>query len=673
MKAHRKLIGYRMMHMFLVMTCFQAFYLSAENSDGPDPSEMPDQRFIDDLMNDEKIKIHLVDRNLNRPAKCPLRSELKLWDLHKRMKSVSNALKYGECYNKNKDVIDGFESLLNERDAYVSKLQNGPQASSGAVSSQPGSSTTPSGSMDQKQIFNVLTTVSQDEDCMMNVKKRGLLPVVADIATNVGLVASIMPTPNGFLIGASGVAVGSALKVINGLFQSPFNWKSAEDRKQFLDMNCSFFDLRRDIEAAEIADIQDIHIDEKISDIKSQQSRILKLINDNDAKRKAYLSKLEGMKHLWVKDTFGTAKLEFLAQLDSLMPTLEELSLLSSTSDVNKNVIRIEAVNLFMEKFPVMMELSDQIPDLPPYAEYLKELMKAYQWEKLGYFLDMDFAVFEKQYSHPLYFYFKKYRDDLAKQRDQKKSAWVSGQNKYTTSMTNDQVIKKTLTEYEAIDKRLKMITARLDTRVQTLNAKDRKLSFDTFDDGSHTTYDVLDEYQFIQSLIYGKLGFSFVNYFRKELYSEHKIFLKNYKKFRKTYKAHKRPVKPLEKVWACRDASQLRINWEKANSAAEVTWDFIGTNTGIFYTDVKKIRTFLYVIPVGPARQLLLYRYVRGAEYAKEVLDGKRAYRKKELEKFGSRHSHNLGELILDVRHSSEQRKELEDFWEKESCQVYM
>ena len=117
------------------------------------------------------------------------------------------------------------------------------------------------------------------------------------------------------------------------------------------------------------------------------------------------------------------------------------------------------------------------------------------------------------------------------------------------------------------------------------------------------------------------------------------------------------------------RDASKLRINWEKANAAVEVFYDFIGTNTGIFHSDVKN-KDLSYIIPVGRARQLLLYRYVRGAEYAVEVVGGKRPYVSEEVEKFGSRHSHNLAELILDVRHSEVKRQDIENFWDREQCQ---
>lgn len=466
MIAYRNYIGIFLVFCCLLSTGFYSQELGGSEGFDPDPSETPDQKFVDVLLNDQSLKVHLIDRNQNRPAKCPLRSELKLWDLHKRMRSVSNALKYGECYNKNKDMIDGFESLLSERDSYLEKLQNGPQKTGMVSTAQGVSSGGHPGSVDQKQIFNVLTTVSQDEDCMMNVKKRGLLPVVADIATNAGLMASIMPTPNGFLIGATGVAVGSALKIINGLFQSPFNWKAAEDRKQFLDMNCSFFDLRRDIDAAEITEIQDIHIDQKIKEIKFQQKRVLTLLNENESARKTYLGKLERMKQHWVKNSFGNVRLEFLDHVEKIMPSLEALSLSASGSVVDRNVIRIEAVNLFMERFPKMLALWEKMSELPPYAAYLKEIMSDYRWEKLGFFHELDFSQFEKQYTHPLYYYFNKYRSALIAMRDSEKKKWVAHQNKFTQTMTNDQVTQKILKEYEVIDSRLKGIVGRLDIRI---------------------------------------------------------------------------------------------------------------------------------------------------------------------------------------------------------------
>ena len=122
--------------------------------------------------------------------------------------------------------MDGFDSLLQERDTYMTAIRNGRRAIPVRKFLEPAAA-------QNKHIFSILSAVSQDEDCMMNIKKRGLIPVAADVATNIGLVASIMPTPNGFIIGASGIAIGSALRIINGLFKSPFDWKKPTKENSF--------------------------------------------------------------------------------------------------------------------------------------------------------------------------------------------------------------------------------------------------------------------------------------------------------------------------------------------------------------------------------------------------------------------------------------------------------
>ena len=47
-----------------------------------------------------------------------------------------------------------------------------------------------------------LSHLAQDEECTGNIRKRGILPVMADVATTMGQAAAMMPTPNGFLITA---------------------------------------------------------------------------------------------------------------------------------------------------------------------------------------------------------------------------------------------------------------------------------------------------------------------------------------------------------------------------------------------------------------------------------------------------------------------------------------
>lgn len=227
--------------------------LTAENIPYIDPELIPNVEKKIALLNSPEYSDVLVNKIDNRPQKCPLRSQTKLSNIGEQLESIAQALKYGECYDKNRDIIDGFESILSEESQL---FPNVPWSSQNSACSnrvdQEGKAV-----LRRQKIFEILKNVSSDDTCLYNIRKRGLLPVVADVLTNIGQVSSLIPGMNGFIISASAVSLGTALKIIANIFGSEFNWNDVNERKQFLSLNCSFFDLRREVEAAEVVKLRD--------------------------------------------------------------------------------------------------------------------------------------------------------------------------------------------------------------------------------------------------------------------------------------------------------------------------------------------------------------------------------------------------------------------------------
>ncbi|MFK7827704.1 MAG: hypothetical protein AB8G05_26395 [Oligoflexales bacterium] len=654
-----------------------------------DQSLIPDPERKLNILSKHEIREHLIDRSFDRPSKCPLRANLDLWGLHSRLSIIADSLKYGECYNRNKNTVESFEKLLANKNGFFPSYNlsqennpanetindnpaepvNGPnevEAGGGNFpQADPTGDQSYTQSMQQQQIFTVLKTVAHDEACLFNVKQRGLLPVVADVATNVGQVASLMPTPNGFLLGAGGISIGSTLQIIIGLFKSPFDWKEANERKQFLDLNCSFFDLRRDVEAAEIIDIRDESIDEKIANAQIAQERLLDFLNQLKEEQERFTAHFKGLKLSHVTNALGQDHLDLVSSIDRVKyhypnsPPVDEAT-------------QLKLIQEFTYEFPKIKFLAQQKIDNPPYIDYIYELLEQFQWSDLNQHVEMNKQDFSHKYAHPLFHYLNEYRNHLMVAIDVENQVFLDYKI-LPNEMSNQEILDEAQTNFDEITFKIADALSRIDTRIKILQSKDRKNSFDAYDEGAHATYDIIEEYRYIQSILTGKLGYFYMKFFRNRLKSENKHFQKNYRKFKKKYPHQNKPIRDLELPWACRDANQLRIIWEDANSSAEVSNDFIDTNIGLFHTNVKKIRTFLKFIPVDVSRELKLLHSIKSAQLAKNVLSGKELYQEKDMKKYGFIRSHNLGELMFDLRNSEHQREEIEQFWNKHNCLSYL
>ena len=217
----------------------------------------------------------LIDRQHKRPDKCPLKS-MAHSEIVKKLSSIAKSLKKGECFDKNKDTIKNIDETINMTNKNLSTLssyQNNEQFGVAPVimNSPELQKTNIEARQYQfainpyyRQLLSSFSTLAQDDDCVNNIRERGLLPVLADVSMTMGQSFALLPTANGLMFSAGGMALGATLKIISGLIKSPYDWKDPQQRKQFQDLNCSFFDLRRDIEATELLDAPDEQLGENI-------------------------------------------------------------------------------------------------------------------------------------------------------------------------------------------------------------------------------------------------------------------------------------------------------------------------------------------------------------------------------------------------------------------------
>lgn len=641
----------------IILFFLQPWFLIAANIPQIDPGLIPDVQENLAILNSPEYADVLVNKVDNRPQKCPLRSETKLSGIQEQLQTIATALKYGECYDKNREIIDGFESLLSQDNQIFARLPwNDENPPTGEAAAQENQAMTR-----RQQIFSVLKTVSSDDACLYNVRKRGLLPVVADVVTNIGQVSTLIPTMNGFYLSASAVSLGAALKIIVSIFGSRFNWEDANERKQFLQLNCNFFDLRRELEAAEVVEIRDAQIPDKISRSREVKDALSNHMNQLKIRRKAILAEINQIKNEYLMSVLPEGTMPTFISINSIQNAVPVIKLSNPQE-------KIDTIQKYSSQSNELVRLIADYNFNPPYKPLLLELLGKMSWENLQSNIAEDTEELQQNTLEPILYYLNKYHKMLSEIIEQKNRLFLAFKSQ--GMLSNGEIIDRLEDNYERIFFEFLKSISFIDTRIEILSSKDPKLSLDAFDDGAHTIYDILENYHYIQSLLIGKLGYSYLNYFREKINAGLISFKKTLRVFNKKYIKKRPKGGEYNELWPCRDANQLRVQWEKLNSATEVANDFIQTNSGIFRSNVRKFDTFLKFFPVRISREMAMFKYVKSAEYATKMINGEIPVDKKKLKKIEFSHNFNLGLLFIKRRELQGERNKIEKFWQQRDCQ---
>ena len=602
---------------------------------------------------------YLVDKNYGRPSKCPIKSDLKVKDLYSNLILITEGLKYGKCLAKNQNSFNSMDTMLSNPQQFFPVL---PNSTPRPVANDPQAM-----QQRQAQAFSFINTLVTDEDCMYDIKKRGLIPVIADTIIGMGHVSSYSFTPTGLLFGVVGVTFGSVLKVIYRLFISQFNWQNPQDRIQFINLNCSFYDLRRQIEAYEVLNFRDEHYDLHLSRIEtavSKVSTIIKTIN-NEVQNVEKL--IQNQESSYIINQLGNNHIELKKLIDDLLKNINE----SENEEPSED--KLKFIKLLTQHSRRLQFLLSQKRNKPEYIDYLVKLLQEFEWSTLKSKNETKEDEFYLKYGNPIIYYLKQYHTVLESETLQEKTNFLKCSSS-PTSTKNEDTINMIRKNYDVIDQQFTTALNDLSTQFALFKEKDRKKKFDSFDDGAHATYDVIIEYRAIQNILGGKLGYSFVKFFRRSLRKQNKLFLSSYKKFKKIYYFNQtRTVKNSDVPWACRDAQQLRVIWENANSSAEIINDYIYTNEGIMHNFIKKYMTLFGFIPRGRSYSMRLLRNVKAVKIAEGIIVNKEKYNKKKIRKYGYFKKLNTGELLLDLHQSERVRKIIENFIETHQCVSYL
>lgn len=494
-----------------------------------------------------------------------------------------------------------------------------------------------------------------------------VLDVTADVIQDVTALGILSPTPQGLLISGGGAVVATALRLIDTLLKDQFDFEKTKDRASFIKLNCSFYELRKQLYVSGFYEMDKNSIKRDAEVLKSLETKVnnhlqtLKAQVENLKKEDGLSAELktELKKHSTSRDTLSKLQASLLSKPeDAALP--KETLRLKWIGVVSSNALPLEAA--------INHYLSLENRPLPFMDDHFLSLALTFSPANIAslqkYFV-MSFEDFSNIPRAQLLYHTERVHNELAlRESELKKKA-----NLGTTPQKIAELQKEiTLTEKQALD--LKVIVERMKT------FENQKM-FDRFDDGSENSVAIIDNMNAINKQVFGQYGFKFIDYSMKKSSQELEEWQKGKQRLEKRHINIIREVEAesfddditnLERTYFCQDLQALRQGWAYVTSVADLGYDFLAINRDLFNTYTHNF----YGMRNDEESTLILtqiekiQRHYLSAIYAKRIIGGLEV----ELEKKDKYLSNAyFGKIMMDVVHESKAVSRYDRLFEKAKC----
>lgn len=603
-----------------------------------------------------------------RPASCPMASKSHA-DILGKIKNIKNLFK-DNCAGADQGQLD---ELLSGAEAIQSNIDTATQ-STGLESVEV------SGEAISSVMGNINSVLSSGQ---CNFKDGSFLENTADVVASFSQMGLLVPSANGLIISAGGLAISSILRIMHNLFTPLFDFEKNSERSSFIKLNCAFYDIRRDIEASGFLDVA---TERHITDLKEVRG-INKELTER-AKRLA-AEKESIFKGLTKKENDLVAK--ELGELNKLAKLIE-----SAKAIVAAPVKEEGGVPATAKKLEVIQELTllknsletslkayteSGMSKIPPLDRMLeRELAKLdFVGESIDQYMELinqSVSSFNEGLRANLLFHFGRISNDLlsaklALKKNFNEATLVEGQSILNYKKKLTKKVTELLKSNDKKLKKMKMVELRL-SRI----TKDR--NYTSTDDGEENIVAILSDYNSIAEQIYGKWGEKFLRYTTESSYKINKKFVSNFLVFSKSHLKEEEgkltvpeaaEVSELSTLYACQDAMPFRRTWKLGNSLSQNGYDFLATNKDLFHSDTaESLMSMLYLKRSDFKR---IQHHYKSAMFAKKMIKGEevsQSNREKYLEKKAT-HKRYLGMVMLEVNKSKAKAALIQELIERFEC----
>lgn len=618
---------------------------------------------------EERILKKLGIAEVNRPNNCPIATRKPL-SLASRLQAIAQGLMTGPCKGHHTELVASMNEAAKTLEVQSGRLRDDkapesmivtPNSAGEMQTTSTPARTTNSSNMYMASIAasgsNIVSGMAQlplDQACMNHLKERGLLPALTQITTGIGQMALFVPSPTGLMVGAGGLALGATLNLLKQLLGSRFNWSSAQDRKQFLDLNCAFFDARRELDARKYFKLNDKSWSALLQQTHGLRDSLAQKINRFNAQVNRINQNISQKKNLHHTSCLRQELIQARGAINSLFVIINRETVDKKTKG--------EFIDFFMKV--------DQKILLDAFSVMLQDKRKTFIFNLLNeIFVSSGESLFRlnddqfyKNYFEPISFYSIELKQFL----DQKDKECYDSFGRLAAltehSPSNFAVEKSINDEIMKTSSYLIELHESVMARAALLQSYEKLDDLDPFSEGAQQQFDLIQEYNTNMEIIYGTVGWSFLKYLLKEMKYSYNDFKKQYKKWN--------PGLPI--AWACRDAEQIMKTWDYLNSSLELSYNFFDTNKGFMSHMIPQFKWFLGFIPTGHSRKYKLNRNLKSAEMARVIISRNSKFTDKDyklLRKFRGWPHLNLGVFALNIKNAKKIRAELQGFYETNSC----
>lgn len=608
-----------------------------------------------------------------RPLACPMQSNQHK-DILGKIVNIKNLFK-DNCTNADPARLDELleGATLIQNDINTAQGQTGSAESTAIPTEVNGQAIS--------SVVNNINGILTTGQCKF--KDGSFLENTADVITSFSQMGLLVPNSNGLLISAGGLALSSILRIMHNLFTPLFDFTKTSERQTFIKLNCSFYDIRRDIEASGFMDVSSDYHKKDLEEVVTLAKGLEIKLKSITKSKSEILTKIGKDEAAFIKKNLGT-----LASLSKIVASAK-LIITSKVQDDAGVPANTKKLQVIQELTLLKSELSKLLTaytesgmsKIPPMDMMLAEELKKLDFagENLAGYMALvkeDVKTFNEGFRASLLFHFDRILGDI-----------TSSGHALKTKFNEETLIEGLkVPEYiKALELRVLELTKSIDATHKKLKVVELRLgritkdvSYSSSDDGEDNIVSILSSYNEITEQVYGEWGEKFLRYTTESSFEKNKKFEEQFSKFADNHLIKKdgnlivpkaSSLSELRTLYACQDAEPFRRAWKLANGLSQNGYDFLATNKDLFHSDTAE--SLMSGIHLKRSDFERIQFHYKSAMFAKKLMSGESVSSKnkdKYLKKRGG-HKRYLGMVMLEVNRSKSKAILLQELIERYNC----
>jgi hypothetical protein len=522
-----------------------------------------------------------------RPKSCPLESK-KFADLLAKTETIKSIFKSNCLKNDDGKVTDVLNSVNSVQDELKKKGLIDNTASLGSIlgttedsTNATATTTTAASSVKMSTLFSNITTVLKKGQC--NLEDGRVFEIIADVINDATQLGMLSGQPIGLMVAGGGFVVSSALRLIDMIFHQKFDFDKNQSRQTFIKLNCSFYDIRKDMEGQGALDIETEYNRKDFKEVKSLIEKLTAAQKGIDQETTDQKKVLDSLDQKSLKDLVGDVSI-FKKNLLRIKAYL--VSGITDSADLPVDTQKFLTIAKIAQDYDILVSQIKSYKELKISAMpmlddlFLMELKKFDQTDPLfvSQMMNLNSKDFNEIYKAKILFHVSRVLSDIAVKEEMASTQNIEVKKIAVLELQKRKDLFATkMSELKKLEERLGRI----------VNPKE----FSASDDGSDNMISLMENYKMIAGQIYGEWGEKFLSYTTEKSFDETIAFKKKLKHYTEKYdevdedEKDKHPLK-LPSPYKCQDIQRMKASFKYADSLVQAGYDFIITNKDLFHTD---------------------------------------------------------------------------------------